>query len=836
MSSSEAENRSSNKPPPAKKPRIPRVGMACDRCRKRKMKCDGRIGGEPCLPCVQNGWACEYMHAMQKYQVGYVKALENKIERLQRVLGRLHPHDDFTKEVGSRLTEDNWAQNDFLNSAHGTPEPALRTPSTFVSAKGSPSSEPNAKSEEVADVDENDQASKLRELTDEFKHLTLGTYHGPFSSAGLVHSALNLTFEFTGARLSMDDLSRFGRPQFWRFNPWEYIYEHPMFDFPPPDLLQTLVDLYFDHLNPYMPVLHRPTFMRQLSMGRQNVDLSFGFLLLNVCANGARFSEDPRVMLPGADTQSAGWYWFNQVRGRSSMHNGSSRLYDLQSVGLATMYLMGCSAMQASWVWCRHGISLAQDVGAHKKRAYSTVPNVEDEQFRRVFWVLVLLDRFLSVGMGRPYATKDDELDLDRPIACDDEYWEHPDPVLAFKQPEGRPSRIDYLVSVIELTQSVGPGMYVVFAGAKGRASLGTPAEGWERETIADLDSRHTVWADSVPEHIRWDPGGKDDIFYLQAAHLWTWFHDGQIILHRPFITPRPNTPPDVAAELGFPFLTICLSAARAIVRILESVQQRLPGQLFPLLQKPVYEAGMMLFLGIWGSKKFGISSTSRIEEDLQGIHTCMQFLETLETRIHPAGRHRDVMNALLSLVELPTPALNRGQKRSLDEDESVQLDQSVPLHSDALASLDDWFAGAQFDPAQCILPSVNGPAGASADNPWDAMFQTNDLSSLGASDPFGAAPSDIQLPWAAFSGGNAAPPGSWGLPGDGSSTAHDPLAQLFGVHHDTQADPNQHSFGSSSETSRPTSQFRVSIHFWAVYALRHHIIASVSKMIADSS
>ena len=47
----------------------------------------------------------------------------------------------------------------------------------------------------------------------------------------------------------------------------------------------------------------------------------------------------------------------------------------------------------------------------------------------------------------------------------------------------------------------------------------------------------------------------------------------------------------------------------------------------------------MMLFLGIWGSKKFGISS--RLEEDLRGIHVCMQFLETLETRIHPAGQHR---------------------------------------------------------------------------------------------------------------------------------------------------------------------------------------------------
>lgn len=57
---------------------------------------------------------------------------------------------------------------------------------------------------------------------------------------------------------------------------------------------------------------------------------------------------------------------------------------------LSTMYLMGCSAMQSSWVWCRHGISLAQDVGAHKKGAYGSIPNAEDEQFKRAFWSALL--------------------------------------------------------------------------------------------------------------------------------------------------------------------------------------------------------------------------------------------------------------------------------------------------------------------------------------------------------------------------------------------------------------------------------------------------------------
>ena len=77
----------------------------------------------------------------------------------------------------------------------------------------------------------------------------------------------------------------------------------------------------------------------------------------------------------------------------------------------------------------------------------------------------------------------------------------------------------------------------------------------------------------------------KDDIFFLQAVHLWVWHNDGAIILHRPFISPRPGIPPHVVAELGLPFLSIALGAARNIVRMINSAQQRFPGRIFPLLR-----------------------------------------------------------------------------------------------------------------------------------------------------------------------------------------------------------------------------------------------------------
>lgn len=43
--------------------------------------------------------------------------------------------------------------------------------------------------------------------------------------------------------------------------------------------------------------------------------------------------------------------------------------------------------------------------------------------------------------------------DLDLPIECDDEYWENPDPELAFKQPSGKPPVVAYFNTYLKLSQ-----------------------------------------------------------------------------------------------------------------------------------------------------------------------------------------------------------------------------------------------------------------------------------------------------------------------------------------------------------------------------------------------
>ena len=131
----------------------------------------------------------------------------------------------------------------------------------------------------------------------------------------------------------------------------------PALTFPEPELMDNLLGLYFSMYNNYAPVLHGPLLFAAIEDGLHWRDSDFGSVVLLACALGARFSDDPRVLLdeenekrgdsdededdagalgtsmkpPRLDKwHSAGWKWFRQVKlGRRALV-APPNLFDLQ--------------------------------------------------------------------------------------------------------------------------------------------------------------------------------------------------------------------------------------------------------------------------------------------------------------------------------------------------------------------------------------------------------------------------------------------------------------------------------------------------------------------------
>ena len=119
----------------------------------------------------------------------------------------------------------------------------------------------------------------------------------------------------------------------------------PPYAFPPDDLMISLVNHYFMDLNIHLPLLHRPTFEGCVESALHLEDEGFASLLLLVCAIGARFSYDKRVLSEGTDNwHSAGWKWFSQVaQHRKAINMRLPRLYDIQIPCVCRLKLRSCA-------------------------------------------------------------------------------------------------------------------------------------------------------------------------------------------------------------------------------------------------------------------------------------------------------------------------------------------------------------------------------------------------------------------------------------------------------------------------------------------------------------
>lgn len=75
-----------------------RVTRACDECRRKKIKCDGK---QPCTHCTVYSYDCTYDQPSNRRRnppPQYIEALEQKLTRVQAVLHRLAPTLDTSDE------------------------------------------------------------------------------------------------------------------------------------------------------------------------------------------------------------------------------------------------------------------------------------------------------------------------------------------------------------------------------------------------------------------------------------------------------------------------------------------------------------------------------------------------------------------------------------------------------------------------------------------------------------------------------------------------------------------------------------------------------------------
>ncbi|KIK55525.1 hypothetical protein GYMLUDRAFT_175464, partial [Collybiopsis luxurians FD-317 M1] len=333
-------------------------------------------------------------------------------------------------------------------------------------------------------------------------------------------------------------------------------------------LLKSLVALYWENYHPFYPFLHQSTFQKSLAAKLHLYDRTFGSTVLAVCAIASRLSDDPRVLYNHTTSKhSAGWKYFNQIELIPKSFLYSPTVCALQVYPLAVIFMHTTHMVETAWVMIGTGIRLAQMIGVHRSGFGKGRDPKEVELWKRAFWQLILFDTVTSMGLGRPRSSNTNDLDLELPVMCDDEYWEAPNPDDAFTQPENTPSKLAFRIHRIKLTEILGFAHRSIYSARRldpwGPTTLST-AE-WNQKAVMELDSALNQWIDALPDFLKYNPHRKDSIFAHQSIMLYAEFYWVRIQVHQRFMSW-----PGQKSMLTFPSLAICANAARSCVHLLD--------------------------------------------------------------------------------------------------------------------------------------------------------------------------------------------------------------------------------------------------------------------------
>lgn len=210
-------------------------------------------------------------------------------------------------------------------------------------------------------------------------------------------------------------------------------FDHTTF-LPPHDILYHLVDLYFRHINVWIPLLERKSTMNTL-FGQTPRSEADTVVLHAIVAVSLRFSTDVRL----------------SPENRQQYHDASKQkvqLYGLENSGVRALQALVILALDVTgntngppgWnllaLISRSIVQLGLAVEATSSLAAPMYPSIatlrasvlpesstpiEDEERRRLFWAVYMLDRYATVATAFEFALDDKE--IDRRLPCRDDLF-----------------------------------------------------------------------------------------------------------------------------------------------------------------------------------------------------------------------------------------------------------------------------------------------------------------------------------------------------------------------------------------------------------------------------
>ncbi|OQO03186.1 hypothetical protein B0A48_11441 [Cryoendolithus antarcticus] len=674
-----------------------RIARACDMCRKKKIKCDGKM--PKCGHCENYKTECIFTMVEKKRAppkgAKYIEGLENRLGRMESLLrlSGLLAEDDGRTDLGTleKQLKERGGRSNGASPADGVPSPAaaglgrqvssgagavltpkhstpqtqqVLSPKLTIRSNESPAQRQDEKKPENVDALADQMCSLITNQCGETRYIGSASGFSIFSPKGIQwvnEKTGDASFQHM-ISAAAEDGSKFDH---WKPEVFDDLFSRRVFKSMPPkqECLNLLKD-FFENFNGMFPLYHEPTFMHLVEKhySQDPYEGSGWWASLNVAL---AIAHRLRVMSNVVDQEEDDHAWGYLKNAMAVMSELTMRNTDLLSVqallGMA-LFLQGTPNPQPSFFLTAAAIRLSHSIGLHKRGSGFNFNEVENEQRRRVFWIGYLLDKDICLRSGRPPVQDDDDMNVELPAA------NPPDHVgnIPLSKPTAEGATTMNLFRQMCMFAQIQSRVYKQLYSVKASRQ----SDGELLNTIGELDQALEDWKDSIPIDFRPEHEIRAShtplILHVVCLHFayyncLTTIH--RMSVHHGYWTSRLS---DYALQglnarplnpRVFMSAALCVNAARTSIGLIRYIPQGDYACVWLVLYYPVSSL-VTLFANILQNPQ-----DARARSDLKLMSSVVAFLQMLEQNVQESnGNVRRMLSVCAEFERIAKVVLDKAE------------------------------------------------------------------------------------------------------------------------------------------------------------------------------
>ncbi|KAJ4856119.1 fungal specific transcription factor domain-containing protein [Trichoderma breve] len=462
-----------------------RIARACDQCRRKKIKCDGKLPS--CTHCTNYKTECIFTQIEKKRATPkgakYIEALENRLTRMEKLLrlaGILVNEDDDLAELEKRLIEKSGHPAAVAPSS-GPSSPSRLTSESDATAspRSSVTSPGSLQGEEEVEALSEMMCSLVTNHCGETRYIGSSSGFSIFSPKGVQwinNKTGDATFQNMISEVSEDDHKWTN----WKPEIFSDLFQRPVFRPLPskPEAMSLLKD-FFENFN----------FERQYS--DDPYQGSGWWASLNCALAIAHRLRVMSNLVPQEEDEKAWGYLKNAMSVFAELTMRNTDLLSVQALLGMALFMQGTPNPQPTFLLIAAAIRLSHSIGLHKKGTGFNLNPIEIEQRKRVFWIAYMLDKDLCLRSGRPPAQDDDDMNVELPDADPEDNIGN----IPLADGKGKMNLFRVMCEFAVIESNVYKRLY--------SAKAAKQSDGELLATIGELDQELEEWKDRIPIDFR---------------------------------------------------------------------------------------------------------------------------------------------------------------------------------------------------------------------------------------------------------------------------------------------------------------------------------------------